>query len=114
MGYHSLGISLCRNLTGLALETQKLKNQQLLMVSSFKTLIFRNNFKTTDLLRGDCVIFSLHELLQRLGTDIYWESQQMPLNLEWPAIIGVARSESLFHLRAFKSWVNKHHQTPTL
>jgi len=74
MGYHSLGIFLCRNLTGLALETQKLRKQQLLMVSSFKTLVFRNNFKTTDLLRGDCLRFPLPELLQRLEKAIHWES----------------------------------------
>lgn len=101
MVYHSLGISLCRNLTGLALEIQKLRKQQVLMVSS-KTLVFRNNFKTTDPFRGDCVTFPLPELLQRLETAIYWESQQVPLNLEWPAIIRVIRGESLFCLRAFK------------
>lgn len=114
MGYHSLGISLCRNLTGLALETQKLRKQQLLMVSSFKTLVFRNNFKSTDLLRGDYITFPLPGLVQRLETAIHWESQQVPLNFEWPAIIGVIRGESPFHLRAFKAWVNKQHQTPTL
>ncbi|KAK2540324.1 Abca4 [Columba guinea] len=93
MVYHSLGISLCRNLTGLALEIQKLRKQQVLMVSS-KTLVFRNNFKTTDPFRGDCVTFPLPELLQRLETAIYWESQQVPLNLEWPAIIRVIREKS--------------------
>lgn len=102
MVYHSLGISLCRNLTGLALETQKLRKQQVLMVSSSTTLVFRNNFKTTDPLRGDCVTFPLPELLQRLETAIYWESQQVPLNLEWPAIIRVIRGEALLCLKAFK------------
>lgn len=68
MGYHSLGISLCRSLTGLALETQELRKQQLLMVSSFNTLVFRNNFKTTDPFRGDCVTLPLPELLQRLDS----------------------------------------------
>lgn len=94
MGYHSLGISLYRHLTGLALETQKLRTHQLLMVSSFKTLVFRNNFRTTHLLRGDSLTFPLPELLPRLETGIHWESQQVPLNLKWPAIIRVIRGES--------------------
>jgi len=69
MAYHSLGISLCRSLTGLVPEIPKLKKQQQLMVSSFKTLVFRNNLKTANLLRGGCTTtFPIHKLQQRLGT----------------------------------------------
>lgn len=112
MGYHSLGISLYWNPIGLAPEAQKLRKQQLLMVSSLQTLFFRNNF--TDLLKGECITFPLSGLLQRWDTAVCWESWQVPLTLEWCAIIRVIRDESLFHLGAFKAWLNKQHQIPAL